>query len=67
MNLKKASFFSKQTFQNWDDKFRQRYVFAPHRIIQLLYNKTPEIMNKLAKAPIQIADLNDNKMKAQSQ
>nr|WP_321224224.1 hypothetical protein [uncultured Psychroserpens sp.] len=55
--FKEGSFFSKQTFQKWDVMFRQRYVFAPHRIIQLLYNKTPEIMNKLAKAPIQIADL----------
>ncbi|MFD2917845.1 hypothetical protein [Psychroserpens luteus] len=55
--FKEGSFFNKQTFQKWDSIFRQRYVFAPHRIIQLLYNKTPEIMNKLAKAPIQIADL----------
>ena len=47
--FKEGSFFSKQTFQKWDAVFRQRYVFAPHRIIQLLYNKTPEIMNKLAK------------------
>jgi len=56
--FKEGSFFSKQTFQNWDKIFRENYVFAPHRIIQLLYNKTPEIMNKLAKAPIQISDLN---------
>ncbi len=55
--FKEGSFFSKQTFQKWDAIYRQRYIFAPHRIIQLLYNKTPEIMNKLAKAPIQIADL----------
>ncbi|QRM90058.1 hypothetical protein FG167_12725 [Lacinutrix sp. WUR7] len=55
--FKEGSFFSKQTFQKWDAIFRQRYVFAPHRIIQLLYNKTPEIMNKLAKAPIQISEL----------
>lgn len=59
--FKEGSFFNKQTFQKWDSIFRQRYVFAPHRIIQLLYNKTPEIMNKLAKAPIQIADLKINK------
>ena len=59
--FKEGSFFSKQTFQKWDAIFRQRYVFAPHRIIQLLYNKTPEIMNKLAKAPIQITDLKINK------
>jgi hypothetical protein len=55
--FKEGSFFSKQTFQKWDAIFRKRYVFAPHRIIQLLYNKTPEIMNKLAKAPIQISEL----------
>ena len=52
-----GSFFSKQTFQKWDNVFRERYVFAPHRIIQMLYNKTPDIMNKLAKPPIQVADL----------
>ena len=56
--FKEGSFFSKQTFQNWDNIFKQKYVFAPHRIIQLLYNKTPEIMNKLAQAPIQITDFN---------
>ncbi|WP_439152410.1 hypothetical protein [Winogradskyella sp.] len=55
--FKEGGFFSKQTFQKWNTMFRQRFVFAPHRIIQLLYNKTPEIMNKLAQAPIQIADL----------
>ena len=55
--FKEGSFFSKQTFQKWDTAYRERYVFAPHRIIQLLYNKTPEIMNKLALAPIQISDL----------
>ena len=55
--FKEGGFFSKQTFQRWDAAFRQNYVFAPHRIIQLLYNKTPEIMNKLALAPIQISEL----------
>ncbi|SDS47051.1 hypothetical protein SAMN04515667_2250 [Formosa sp. Hel1_31_208] len=55
--FKEGSFFNKQIFQRWDDIYRQKYVFAPHRIIQLLYNKTPEIMNTLAKAPIQISGL----------
>ena len=55
--FKEGGFFNKKTFQRWDAMFRQRYVFAPHRIIQMLYNKTPEIMNKLALAPIQISDL----------
>jgi hypothetical protein len=55
--FKEGSFFSKQTFQRWETVFRQRYVFAPHRIIQLLYYKTPEVINKLALAPIQISEL----------
>lgn len=55
--FKEGNFFNKQIFQKWGDIYKQKYVFAPHRIIQLLYNKTPEVMNKLAKAPIQIADL----------
>jgi hypothetical protein len=59
--FKEGGFFSKQTFQKWNNVFRQRYVFAPHRIIQLLYNKTPEIMNKLAQPPIQISELKIDK------
>lgn len=55
--FKEGGFFNKQTFQKWNATFRQRYVFAPHRIIQLLYNKTPEIMNNLAMAPIQVSEL----------
>ena len=52
-----GSFFNKQTFQKWSNLIRQKYVFAPHRIIQMLYSKTPEIMNSLAKPPIQVANL----------
>lgn len=55
--FKEGSFFSKQTFQRWNTVFRKNYVFAPHRILQLLYNKTPEIMNNLAQAPIQVSEL----------
>ncbi|MFI1743862.1 hypothetical protein [Thalassobellus sediminis] len=55
--FKEGSFFNKQTLQKWNDVFKQKYVFAPHRIIQLLYNKTPEILDSLAKAPIEIAGL----------
>ncbi|TYP98121.1 hypothetical protein C7447_103291 [Tenacibaculum adriaticum] len=55
--FKEGGFFSKQTMQKWSDVIPQKYVFAPHRIIQLLHNKTPEVLNKLAKPPIQVADL----------
>ncbi len=53
--FKEGSFFNKQILQHWGEVERKKYVLAPHRIIQLLYNKTPEIMDGLAKAPIEIA------------
>ncbi len=52
-----GGYFSKQTLQKWSKIVEQKYIFAPHRIIQLLYSKTPEIMNELAKPPIQISEL----------
>ncbi|WP_442267076.1 hypothetical protein ACSIGC_05085 [Tenacibaculum sp. ZS6-P6] len=52
-----GGFFSKQTYQKWNEVDRRKYVFAPHRIIQLLHSKTPEVLNKLAKEPIQTSDL----------
>ncbi|WP_299129469.1 hypothetical protein [uncultured Winogradskyella sp.] len=55
--FKEGNFFNKKTFQKWDAMFRQRYVFAPHRIIQLLYNKAPEVIDKLAIPPVQVSDL----------
>jgi hypothetical protein len=55
--FKEGSFFSKQVFQKWNDVFTQKYVFAPHRIIQLLHNKTPEVFDTLAKPPFQVSDL----------
>ena len=60
--FKEGNFFNKQVFQKWNDIFKQTYVLAPHRIIQLLYNKTPDIMNTLAKPPVQIADLKIKKV-----
>jgi len=59
--FKEGGYFNKQIFQKWDYVIKQPYVFAPHRIIQLLYNKAPELMNKLAKAPFQVKDLDINK------
>ena len=55
--FKEGSFFNKQTFQKWGHIKKQNYVLAPHRIIQLLYNKTPEVIDKLAKPPIQVSDI----------
>jgi hypothetical protein len=55
--FKEGGFFSKQLFQKWGTVFKQRYVFAPHRIIQLLYNKAPDLINTLEIPPIEVADL----------
>jgi len=57
-----GGYFSKQTLQRWNQPVNKSYVLAPHRIIQLLYSKRPEIMNGLAKPPIQIADLQISKI-----
>lgn len=57
-----GGYFSKQTLQKWSKMIEQKYIFAPHRIIQLLYSKTPEIMNELAKAPVQISELRIDKI-----
>lgn len=55
--FEEGGFFNKQKLQKWSTPFKQNYVFAPHRVIQLLYNKAPESMNKLAKPPIEVAKL----------
>ena len=52
-----GGFFSKQTMQKWSEPIKQKYVFAPHRIIQLLHNRTPEVLHKLAKNPIEVSSL----------
>lgn len=56
--FKEGGFFNKKVYQKWDAPFKQSYVFAPHRIIQLLYNKAPQVINKLAIPPIEVARLN---------
>ncbi|GAA3640849.1 hypothetical protein [Flavivirga jejuensis] len=59
--FKEGGFFNKQILQKWNDVFKQKYVFAPHRIIQLLYNKTPELINDLAKPPVEIVGMKIDK------
>lgn len=58
--FKEGSFFSKQTLQKWSKIIHQNYVFAPHRIIQMLYSKTPDLINNLAKPPFQLVDFDPN-------
>jgi len=60
--FEEGGYFSKQVLQKWSDIVKQKYVLAPHRIIQLLYNKAPDTLNKLAKPPIELADLKIDKI-----
>lgn len=52
-----GGFFSKQTMQKWSDVIKQKYLFAPHRIIQLLHNQIPRSLDNLAKEPIQMSEM----------
>ena len=52
-----GSFFNKQTMQKWSDVLKQKYLFAPHRIIQLLHNQVPRTLDKLAKEPILMSEI----------
>lgn len=55
--FKQGNFFSNQILQKWGPVEQKRFMFAPHRIIQLVYNKLPDLVAGLNKAPIQLADL----------
>jgi len=52
-----GSFFSKQVLQVWESKKTESYVFTTHRVMQMLYDRIPESMNKLTKEPIEIPQL----------
>lgn len=53
-NFAEGNFFNKQYLQVWDTIEKQKYVFAPHRAIQVFYDKIPEIINNLTQEPIEI-------------
>lgn len=55
--FKEGGYFTKQVLQKWKPVIKQNYIFSPHRIIQLLYSKTPELMNKLAKPPFEVSSI----------
>lgn len=56
-DFSEGGYFSKQILQKWNATQSKKYVFAPHRIIQLLYNKTPEILSRLEKPPFEVSKL----------
>ncbi len=54
--FQEGSFFKKQTIQRWGGVQSKKYLLAPHRVIQLLYAEVPELIDKLDKAPIHLAE-----------
>lgn len=56
-SFKEGSFFSKQILQKWGGIVNKKYLLAPHRIIQLLHNRTPDLLSKLSIPPIEMAEL----------
>ncbi len=52
-----GSFFNKQILQVWEVEKPETYLFTSHRVIQVLYDKIPESINRLTKAPIEIPAL----------
>ena len=56
-NFTEGSFFSKQHLQIWDTQKAQNYLFCPHRVMQLLYDRIPDHLNTLTQEPIEIPDL----------
>lgn len=61
-SFKEGGFFNKQVLQNWKEVNKYKYVFAPHRVIQLLHNKAQDVLDALAKQPIEIEDLKMKKI-----
>ena len=55
--FKEGGFFSKQVLQKWNSLEQKKYVLAPHRMIQLLHNEVPRVLDGLAVPPIEMAEL----------
>lgn len=55
--FKEGGFFSKQILQKWNTLEQKKYVLAPHRVIQLLHNEVPQVLDGLAVPPIEMAEL----------
>ncbi|MCF6350661.1 MAG: hypothetical protein L3J23_06460 [Flavobacteriaceae bacterium] len=56
-SFKEGSFFNKQKLQIWQSQKKQKFLFAPHSIMQLFYNKIPESINLLSKPPFVISSV----------
>lgn len=56
-SFKEGSFLSKQELQIWETTKREKYMFASHRIIQLIHDKAPEYIDSLVAKPFEIEEI----------
>ncbi len=56
-NFTEGSFFNKQRLQVWGPTNVQKYILAPHRVIQVFYDTIPETIHQLTQEPIEIPPL----------
>jgi hypothetical protein len=59
-SFKEGSFFNKQELQIWKVDATKNYVFAPHKVTQLFYDRIPEVLNLLSKPPFDVEILKTN-------
>ncbi len=58
--LKDREFLTKEYMQIWGIKRPENYLFTTHRVMQLLYTKVPELMDKLSASPFEMAEVPTN-------
>ena len=56
-SFKEGSFLNKQKLQIWEVENQQKYLFTPHHVLQLFYDKIPETINLLTQTPFVIEDV----------
>lgn len=57
-SFKEGGFLSSQKLQIWNVEKQENYLLASHRIIQLLHDKLPKLVDKLTVEPFEIEKLN---------
>ena len=55
--FKEGGLLSSQKLQIWKVERAEKYLFAPHRIIQLLYAKLPKLIDSLSAEPFEAKEL----------
>ncbi len=60
-SFKEGSFFNKQELQIWEVLDKKKYIFSPHIVTQLFYDKISSEINLLSKRPFEVANVPNEK------